>query len=786
VHDVLGVGWVLAAAVGIMIPALAHGLSLGEYDWLSSFGLLVRHGVSIHNGFGGDQIDEMIPWTSLAWTQVHHGQLPLWNPYNALGMPLAFNWQSAVFSLPNLVGYLFPLRLMYTVQVLMTLCLAGTGAYVLGRVLRLSVLACALAGTVFELSGPFFVWLGWPIASVVAWTGWLFAAVILIIRGRHRIRDVAFFAVAFAFAVFAGEPDTLVLLVMALVVFAVVLLVLHARARGAHATLRPFGDLVAAGVAGICLGAPLLLPGLQLVSGSTRNTGGGAQNAQKALSVAYLYRTAFPWLIGSPLFHEYKYIGIIAVVLALGGVIFRHRVAEVVALAGVAVVMAVLAFTPQAISVVNGLPGLHAVRLPRALMFFTFAVAMLAGVGLHVFLRSPGQARVRRYLGAAFGAAAVILLVLWVAGPGHINSYLNPLRRTGFHWAVIGVATGLVAVGVEFAWAHRGSGLPTGGPRSGPAAFLRRHGTGVWTAGLLVVVETLFLISSGMGLWTSTATPFAPTSAALALKQAVGSSLVGLGTPACLFPPGLGIPVNDNIIFGVHQLAAYDPVLPQAYYDAWKEITGQVAGQPPFSHYCPGVTSAALAREYGVSYVIEPRGSLGPYGGVFDRYIGPDESLFRIPGASWANLVPLTTSGGLPPGPAAGVPVVVTHPDPASWKMSTRSSTPQVLRLHLTDVPGWHATIDGRTLPLQSFSVIMLQAKIPPGRHVIVVSYWPTTFTAGIVLFVGAAVALIAAPFVAAFRRRRERGRPAGVPAGAGATTGPPTALPATVAPPTT
>ncbi len=94
---------------------------------------------------------------------------------------------------------------------LATLVIAGTGVYVLGRVLRLSVMSCAMAATVYELSGPFFGWLGWPIASVMSWAGWLFAATILVVRGRHRARAVTFFAVVLACAVYAGQPDTLVL-----------------------------------------------------------------------------------------------------------------------------------------------------------------------------------------------------------------------------------------------------------------------------------------------------------------------------------------------------------------------------------------------------------------------------------------------------------------------------------------------------------------------------------------------------------------------------------------------
>ncbi len=756
VRDLIGVGWVVAAAIGVMVPALRHGLSLGEYDWLSHYGLLQQPGVLLHNGFAGDQINEMIPWTTLAWTQVHHGQLPLWNPYSALGMPLAFNWQSATFSLPNLIGYLFPVRFMYTVQVLLTLVITGTGAYFLGRLLKLSVLACALAGTVFELSGPFFVWLGWPIASVVSWTGWLFAAIVLIVRGRHQLRDIAFFAVAFAFAIFAGEPDTLVLLVIALTVFALVLLALRVKETGGFAQVwRPFRNLVIALATGTFLGAPLLLPGLQVVSGSIRNTGGSALNAQSALSVKYLFRTTFPWLIGAPAIHEYKYIGVIAIVLALAGLVFRYRQPEVMALGGVLLVTAVLVFVPAAITVVNALPGLHAVRLPRALNFFAFAIAMLSGVGLHVFMRSPGNKAVLRFIGAAFGAAGVALVAFWLTDGHNLSGVQHAIRNRGLKWLLIGVVAGLAVVAIDviaghFKWRLGHAEASTG--RADDSAG--RYGLRLWTGVALVGTETIFLILSGMGLWTSTTTPFTPTPASVALKQAVGSSLVGLGTPQCLFPPGLGIPVNDNIVYGVHELAVYDPVVPRTYYVAWKESTGKEPGQPSLSHYCPGVTSAVIARIYGVSFVLEPHGDRGPYGGVFDKEIGGEE-LYRIPGASAANLVPMTHSDQLPPDTAIGTPVPVSHPNPASWRLTTQSSGEQVLRLHLTNVPGWHATIDGRPLPLQQYSLIMLQAVIPPGRHLIELNYWPASFTEGIVLAVLAVGGLVLAAVVGFVRRRR-------------------------------
>ena len=129
--DVVGVVWTVGAAALVLWPALRVGVSLGPFDLLAQYGLTHQFGVVAHNAVQADQIRQFIPWTDLAWHQVHNGQLPLWNPYNVLGMPLAFNWQSSVFSVPTLLSYLFPVRDAYTVIVLAKLVFAGTGAYAL-------------------------------------------------------------------------------------------------------------------------------------------------------------------------------------------------------------------------------------------------------------------------------------------------------------------------------------------------------------------------------------------------------------------------------------------------------------------------------------------------------------------------------------------------------------------------------------------------------------------------------------------------------------------------------
>ena len=163
----------------------------------------------------------------------------------------------------------------------------------------------------------------------------------------------------------------------------------------------------------------------------------------------------------------------------------------------------------------------------------------------------------------------------------------------------------------------------------------------------LLVCETAFLVTAGAPLWTSSSTPFASTPAVTALKTTVGSSLVGLGGSLCFLPPGLGIPENAQVAYGVQELALYDPMIPSAYYSSWRSVSSTSPGIPNDSVYCPGIDTAALARLYGVSFVLERAGTPGPQGGVFDKTVG-DEDLYRIPDAGAATLTPLRAGGRLP------------------------------------------------------------------------------------------------------------------------------------------
>jgi Bacterial membrane protein YfhO len=749
--ELVGVGWVIAAAVAVMLPALLHGRSLGPYDFLWRYGLSKQPGVP--TGFvgskAGDQISQFIPWSTLAWKQVHQGHLPLWNPYSALGTPLAFNWQSATFSIPALVGYVFPLSLAYTVQVLTTLAVAGTGAYVFARTLKLGVLPGALAGTVFELSGAFLLYLGWPIASVISMTGWLFAAVVLIARGGHRPRHIAYFAIALAFTIYAGQPDALAIVALATAVFAAVLFILRLPVFGrSDPILVPLVDLGVATVAGVALAAPLVLPGVQIAASSVRSVGRGVGGLAATFDVGNLVSLPFAGTSGHIVTGESAYLGAIVVVLAVAAIGLRLRQPIVIAIICVMVLMGAIAFIGPFDTALNAIPAFHAFRWPRALAIMIFSIAVLAAMGMDLLVRSVPKRPVLAWLGTGFLVAGVALVLVWTGGSSQPPVKLSK-RNGNLTWAAVEIAVGLLGIGLLVLVKRRRA--DTGLRNSGYMQVM------VGTA--LLACATAFLVVAGGPRWPSSPSFIIATPAETALQGAVGSSLVGYGIP---YPPSarLGIRQDVNVIFGIHEMAVIDPLLPLAYFRSWNTVTGKPAksaGYPQNSTYSPPFTSARIARTYGVGFVLDEVGHPGPHGGVFDLKIG-NEDLYRIPRTGSATVTSIAASGVNPPVTVPGTAIPVSHSGPASWIIQTDSKRRQELRLHLTDVPGWHATIDGQPLRLSTFADVMLQARVPPGRHTIRLHYWPDSFSTGIVLSAVAIVTLLAAVVVEEIRSRRRPG----------------------------
>ena len=81
------------------------------------------------------------------------GGLPQWFPYDALGRPFIGATHTGVFHPFTVLYFLFPVPDAYRASILISCLLAALGAFVLGRLLRLSSAGALLAGIAFALSG---------------------------------------------------------------------------------------------------------------------------------------------------------------------------------------------------------------------------------------------------------------------------------------------------------------------------------------------------------------------------------------------------------------------------------------------------------------------------------------------------------------------------------------------------------------------------------------------------------------------------------------------------------
>ena len=747
----LALCWLVVAGLALLVPALAKGIALGPYDLLGVYGLGYVPGATVHNAVSSDQIQLFLPWTTLAWNQVHHGEVPLWNPYSALGMPLAFNWESAPFSLPALVSYLVPVRFAFDAAVVTKLALAGSGTFVLCRVLGTGVLPATFAGTVYELSGGFSGWLGWSTSGVLALMGWVLAGAVLIIRGDRRISGVVLLAVSLAFSVYGGYPESTIDVLLALGLLACTMVLWRPGRRGGdRAVKRPLLGVATGTLAGLGLSAPLLLPGAQLALGSVRTVPAPPYTALPARDVVLL---AFPGFDGLPIAGSHyfgdsnyyataSYVGATVLVLAVVALARRWRRPEVAGLALVSLVCVAIVYVEPFARLVDHVPEAGSLYWSLATGPLDLVLAVLAALGLEEVIRSEHKRAAIRVLARSWMLAAVFLAVLFLRVV-LTTKQLPPAdaheRFWSFAWPAGQVASGLVATWVLVRYyggrPRRSWKLPISPARA---------------AGVFLLVETGFLVWAGAPLWSSSPTSFASTPAEASLQHIVGDARVGFGScPSGVISfTDLGILPDANVAYGVNEFALYDPIMPRTYLRSWAATIKQPHGSQiadPLGVFCPAVTDVAEAQRYGITFILEPRGVAGPLGThLVARPRG--EGLFRVDNVSLATDGPIRASSR---SPATETTLRVDRPEADTWRVDLNEAHRSVVHLRVTDVPGWHATIDGRTLALKSWHGVMFQVDVPAGRHVLVLQYWPTAFTAGLVLALITAILLLAAAIIA-------------------------------------
>ena len=293
------------------------------------------------------------------------------------------------------------------------------------------------------------------------------------------------------------------------------------------------------------------------------------------------------------------YLGLFGIVLA-GVALYRWRSRPIVnglavaTLATLAITYRIAGFHPLQ-GLINDL-HLNSVTFVRSRLPLAFLVAVMAGVGFDALLRFQDDRRARRgyWIVGALAVGVIVALDLHSALEG-LPGVKSTERWQSLIWPNA-MAFVVAAVGISLVW------LTARRPRSRlPEQAL---------AALLICGQSVYLVIAGAGMNIFGQRFFPQTSATRQFEARVGNNLVGLdgsNVNDVRTWTGAGFYPNVNIGYRVREFTSHDPLLPKRYFTSFPGPQGPGPSGGTVGVFTPAVTSAALARTYGISYLLARR-----------------------------------------------------------------------------------------------------------------------------------------------------------------------------------
>ena len=378
----------------------------------------------------GDGWMQNFPLRALAGQMIAHGELPLWNPFIYGGMPLAASVYPGVFYPPNWLFAILPAQWAMNLVVLTTYHIALIGAYLYARRIGMARAGALLAGIAFTFGGFMINHLSHTSRiAAAAWLPWVLLSIEELARNASRRRVwwwAALGSIFIALQFLAGEPQMLIFTALVSVPCAISALF---KCKGPVDRLRFVMSIAVMLVCGALLSMIQLLPTLELLAQSERNNPGAAFFDTYSFPPWQLPGLIIPYFFGGASLPPYRvtywgaetatimagYVGMLSWILALVAVFAAGRNGRVWIWTSVAIISIILAFggyLPFGINhALYRIPGYGTFRgLYRHQLEFTFALAMLAGLGLNR-LMDPDRRASRRALWRGTIAMSVLIIV---------------------------------------------------------------------------------------------------------------------------------------------------------------------------------------------------------------------------------------------------------------------------------------------------------------------------------------------------------------------------------------
>ena len=731
------------------------------------------------------------PYHKIAADTLRSGTLPLWNPYAFSGIPLLGDGQTALLYPPNWLFLLLPAVLALNCVILLQFSLAGVGAWLYGRVVGLRPLAALLAALAFMGSGflttrvvHLSIMAGGALVPLVFWS-------VERLLQRQNVRRFAVAAGCVALQAVAGHPQVPVYTAFAAGVYVLVQAVVAAAQSRSPRSLAWLPLLGGVYVAGYALAALQIVPWFEFASFSPRAAGASFPFVTyHSVRGADWWLWLFPYSLGSAtpnwfwangpdlgraiqVWERSAYVGVTTLVLGASGLALwaarrlptalpRRPLWALVAVLVVGLLVAAGDSTPFG-RLVYLLPVMGKLRAyARAVVLASFALSILAGVGLHALLALPAPSwrRGRTVMWATWASVAALMGtgVAWAQAPA------LPLNAPRTWWPlVLLLATGLglaVLRRPKAAWflvalvaLDLGIYAAAFNPTTTPAALTGTPPSVQWLEAQAPPFRTASFIRTD-----TLAPPVAQAQLALSWGMAYGlSSINGFNSlQPRRYTDLLFSPETEDVSYGF----LGDQRLVQAEYPLLNLLDVNYVLLQPESTVVPGATWEAAYRDDTVTIYR----NLRPWGRAFFvnevQTVTPTLALQRLRDNSVnPRRVALVEADQATLGRLQGVPtpadVTVTEPTPNEMRITIRNHPyRRLLVISLPWFPGWEARLDGAVVPLLRTDYVLSGVIVPPGDHTVELRYRPRS------VMWGAAISGVAVLGLAlALGRKRQRGR---------------------------
>src|SRR5215475_8454804 len=155
----------------------------------------------------GDLVTSFYPYRTIASRAVHERSLPLWNPYMLSGTPFVAMAQSALFYPANVLYYIFPVPVAWSLGFILRRVFAAFFTALLVRRIGGTTAGAIAAGLMFAFCGFLTAWQGQSMSDAAIWLPLICYSVVRM-HEDPTARSIAIAAFAFAMPVLAGHPET--------------------------------------------------------------------------------------------------------------------------------------------------------------------------------------------------------------------------------------------------------------------------------------------------------------------------------------------------------------------------------------------------------------------------------------------------------------------------------------------------------------------------------------------------------------------------------------------------